>query len=254
LGFFYFYTMNIKQYLDSTYLKKALEAGITEQEDKIVVTNCIQEAINESFKLIMIRPNHVRLAKKMIADCGSKVLIGTVIDFPNGKSSIGKKLEEAEIAINNGADELDFVINYTAFKNKETDLVKKEIFEGTNFCLSKNKTIKWIIEIAALTDVEITTLSTLIKEVVTNNFKEKDWQKVFVKSSTGFFKTENNLPNGATIAGIKLMLEAAKPLPIKAAGGVKNYQEATEMIQIGVSRIGTSNAKNIIENRTTGGY
>ena len=64
----------------------------------------------------------------------------------------------------------------------------------------------------------------LIKNVVISNFKEESYASVFVKSSTGFYKTENNLPNGATIPSIIRMLEIASPLPVKAAGGVRNYE------------------------------
>ena len=71
------------------------------------------------------------------------------------------------------------------------------------------------------------------------------FSKVFVKSSTGFYKTENNEPNGATIPTIKMMLENASPLPVKAAGGVRTYEEAVAMIDLGVKRIGTSGAKTI---------
>jgi deoxyribose-phosphate aldolase len=246
--------MNIKQFLDSTYLKTPVEAGISINEDLIIVKKCIQEAINEDFKLIMIRPNHIGLAKKMIVNARSKVLIGTVIDFPNGNAATEKKIEETQIAIENGADELDFVINYNAFKNNKRELIKNEIEVCTKFCLSNNKTIKWIIEVAALTDIEIIQLSALIKNVIISNFKEEDFKNIFVKSSTGFYKTENNLPNGATFPSIRMMLENAFPLPIKAAGGVKNYSDALQMIKLGVKRIGTSNAKNIIDNITTEGY
>ena len=65
---------------------------------------------------------------------------------------------------------------------------------------------------------------------------------VFVKSSTGFYPTENGAPNGATVPAIKLMIENSFPLPVKAAGGVRTYEEAVEMIKIGVKRIGTSSA------------
>ena len=80
-----------------------------------------------------------------------------------------------------------------------------------------------------------------------SNFKENQYDNVFVKSSTGFYQTQNNLPNGATIHTIKIMLENSFPLPVKAAGGVRNYEEAIEMIKLGVKRIGTSSAKAIVE-------
>ncbi len=237
--------MNIKPYLDSTYLKTPEYAGISDAEDLNIVKENIKEAIIERFKLIMIRPSHVLLASEMIGATKSKVLIGTVIDFPNGESNIEDKINEAEIAIANGADELDFVCNYKAFKKNEIALLKTEIKQCTAFCLSKNKVIKWIIEVAALTDNEIIRLCVLIKNVIIKNFKEADYQSVFVKSSTGFYTTDDNLPNGATINSIILMLENASPLPIKAAGGIKTNKAARKLIRLGVKRIGTSAAKNM---------
>ena len=103
----------------------------------------------------------------------SKVLIGTVIDFPEGKSSLDKKLEEALECIQNGADDLDFVCNYEAFKAGDIDLVKEEILKGTQLGLNHNKTVKWIIEVAALNELQIAQLSALIKNVVISNFKEE---------------------------------------------------------------------------------
>jgi deoxyribose-phosphate aldolase len=238
-------TMNIKEYLDSTYLKTATQAGLSESQNVLVAQECIQEAIDESYKLIMIRPDMVMMARKMIGDFNSNVEIGTVIDFPEGKSKMQDKLKEAIQAIHDGADDLDFVCNYEAFKQGNVDLVKEEILKCTQLGLENNKVVKWIIEVAALNENQIVQLSTLVKNVVVSNFKTEDFASVFVKSSTGFYKSENNLPNGATISSIKLMVKNASPLPIKAAGGVRTYQEALEMIRIGVTRIGTSGAKAI---------
>ena len=238
--------MNIKQYLDSTYLKTAEQAGISEEKNILVVKGFIQEAVEENFKLIMIRPNVVSLAKKMITEANSIVQIGTVIDFPEGKSSLEDKLKEAAQAVQDGADDLDFVCNYEAFKNGEIEVVKEEILKCTQFGLSHNKVVKWIIEVAALTEKEIIQLSSLIKNVVVSNFEQELFPQVFVKSSTGFYKTDNDLPNGATIPAITMMLENASPLPVKAAGGVRTYEEAVAMIQLGVKRIGTSGAKMIV--------
>ena len=237
--------MNIKQYLDSTYLKTAEQAGISESENIAIAKSFIQEAIDEHFKLIMIRPDRVSVAKKMITEAKSKLSIGTVIDFPEGKSSIDIKLREAQIAIADGADDLDFVCNYEAFKNGEIAMVKDEILKGTQLGLEHHKTVKWIIEVAALNNQQIVQLSALIKSVVVSNFKDDLYDQVFVKSSTGFYKTENNAPNGATLETVIMMLENAAPLPVKAAGGVRTYEEAIEMIRLGVKRIGTSSAKAI---------
>lgn len=247
--------MNIKQYLDSTYLKTPSQAGLSEAENTIVARGFIQEAIDENFKLIMIRPDMVSLAKKMINDANSAVQIGTVIDFPEGKAGLEAKLTEAAQAIQDGADDLDFVCNYEAFKAGNVDLVKEEILKCTQLGLLNNKVVKWIIEVAALNEKQIMQLSTLIKNIVITNFKEENYASVFVKSSTGFYKTENNLPNGATVPAIIMMLENASPLPVKAAGGVRTYDEAVEMIRLGVKRIGTSGAKAIANGqKNEGGY
>jgi deoxyribose-phosphate aldolase len=237
--------MNIKNYLDSTYLKTAQQANLTEAENTVVVKEFIQEAIDEGFKLIMIRPDKVALAKEMITQAKSKLTIGTVISFPEGKNTIEEKAIEAKQAIKDGADDLDFVCNYEAFKKGDSDVVKKEILELTQLGLDHHKIVKWIIEVAALNETQIIQISSLIKKVVMSNVKEECYHSVFVKSSTGFYKTENGLPNGATIPTIMLMLENASPLPIKAAGGVRTYNEAVAMINLGVQRIGTSSAKAI---------
>lgn len=247
--------MNIKQYLDSTYLKTASQANLSEKENTQVVQNFIQEAIDENFKLVMIRPDKVKLAKETIVNANSKVLIGTVIDFPEGNSSLDDKIEEALQAVNDHADELDFVINYQAFKKGEIDLVKKEIIACVQLGISHKKVVKFIIEVAALTNQQIIQISALIKNTVIANFKEENFPNIFVKSSTGFYKTEDNLPNGATIPTIILMLENSNPLPVKAAGGVRTLEEALAMIQLGVKRIGTSAAKTIADgNVATGNY
>lgn len=239
--------MDIKQYLDSTYLKTADQAGISVDENVKVVEKAIQEAIDENFKLIMIRPEFVATARKMIREANSKVTIGTVIDFPKGAQSLEFKLAEAQQAVNDGVDDLDFVVDYEAYKRGEIDLVKSQVLACTNFGLENGKIVKWIIEIAALNEHQIVQLSVLIKNIVVAHFKESDYENVFVKSSTGFYPTQNGAPNGATVPAIKLMIENSFPLPVKAAGGVRTYEEAVEMIKLGVKRIGTSAAKTIAD-------
>jgi deoxyribose-phosphate aldolase len=237
--------MNIKPYLDSTYLKTAEQAGVSEKDNLKIVQDVVQEAIVENFKLIMIRPDKVAFAKKLIEKAQSKVLIGTVIGFPEGTFSIEDKINEANQAIKDGVDELDFVINFEAFKLGKIDLVKQEVLQGTKLALAHRKKIKWIIEVAALNGSQIIQLISLIKNVVVANFTEKDFDSVFVKSSTGFYKTSNGLPNGATFPSIIAMLENAFPLQVKASGGIKTKEEALQMIQLGVKRIGSSAAKSI---------
>ena len=238
--------MDIKNYLDSTYLKTAAQANLSEAENTVIVKNAIQEAIECQFKLIMIRPEHVVLAKEMILKAKSKVTIGTVIDFPEGEGSLSSKLKEANEAIINGADDLDFVINYKAFKNGSTEEVKQQVIACTQLGLVHHKIVKWIIEVAALDPHQIVQLTALIKNTIISNFSEKEYEKVFIKSSTGFYKTADGVSNGATLPAIKLILENSFPLPVKAAGGVKTFEEVVAMIQLGVKRIGTSSAKAIL--------
>lgn len=247
--------MNIRNYLDSTYLKTALQAGISEIENKKIALACTQEAINEKFKLVMIRPEYVQAAKEIIVAQNSDVLVGTVIGFHEGTATVHEKLNEAKKAIDDGVDELDYVVNFEAFKKGDTNTVKDEILQGTKLGLQHHKTVKWIIETAALDTHQIIQLSTLIKNVIISHFKESDYEKVFVKSSTGFYKTPEGMSNGATIEGITAMLENAFPLPVKASGGVRNLEDTMIMIQLGVKRIGTSNAKTIVDGLTsTEGY
>jgi len=239
--------MDIRKYLDSTYLKTPAQAGLTAEENRNVVKVVVVEAIQESFKLVMVRPDMVAMARTIITDADTKVLVGTVIDFPDGRGSLADKLTEAQEAVNNGADDLDFVVNYTAFKNGDTVTVAQQLLECTRLCLKNGKVVKWIIEIAALTDGEIVSICEFIKDTVLQNFDAADYSRVFIKSSTGFYKTDDGLPNGATVPAIKLMLNHAGPLPVKASGGVRNYNEAVQMVRLGVMRIGTSSAKAIVQ-------
>lgn len=234
--------MDIRQYLDSTYLKTPEQAGLTKEENLEVVKSFIGEAIAQNFKLIMIRPDMVSIAKDMITDTRSKVNIGTVIDFPLGQGSLEAKLAEAQEAIDNGADDLDFVLDYEGFKAGKIEMVKQQVLECTRLGLTYGKIVKWIIEVAALNDHEIVQLSALVKNIVLSNFNESNYSRVFVKSSTGFYKTRDGIPNGATLPAVKLMLENSYPLPVKAAGGVRTLEEAQQMIALGVKRIGTSSA------------
>jgi len=238
--------MRMNQYLDATYLKTALQAGISEQENLQKVLQLAEEAIRYGYKLVMIRLKYIPKLKATLTAAKAKVLIGTVIDFPEGDASIEQKLQEAKKAIHLGADELDFVINYKAFKKGNIELVSKEVIACTSVCLAHDKIAKFIIEVAALSNEEIIVISQLLKQVVLQEFGEENAKNVFVKSSTGFFKTEANAPNGATLENMMLISKNAKPLKIKAAGGVRDYETALKMIFLGVDRIGTSSSKEIM--------
>ena len=242
--------MQINQYLDSTYLKTAEQAGISEKETWEKVKKLTQEAIENQIFAVMIRPHYVKDVRKILDEAKSNVKLGTVISFPEGNLSTEDKIAEADTAIENGADELDFVINYHAFLSGNTQGIADEVKACNEFVLSHGKTIKWIIETAALNPEKIAQITSLISNITENNFPEHV-QNVFVKSSTGFYETNDGTPNGATTENIKIMLENAGKLPTKAAGGVRTYQEAVEMINLGVKRIGTSSALAIINGNET---
>ena len=240
--------MNIQDYLDSTYLKTSEQSGLSEEETWQKVKSLTQEAIEHSFCAVMIRPKWVKKVSEIIENHQSKVLLGTVISFPEGDMDLGDKLSEAKKALEDGADELDFVINYKAFKEGDAKHIALEVKEGNELVLSHGKCIKWIIEAAALSDNEIAEITSLIREVTQEYFAGQE-KNVFVKSSTGFYLTEHGKPNGATKHNIQIMLKNAENLTVKAAGGVRNYQEAREMIEMGVKRIGTSSALIIVKGR-----
>ncbi len=237
--------MQLNKYLDSTYLKTAEQAGISQEETKQKVIDLVNEAIKYDFILVMIRPQFVKLARKIIDEAKANVQVGTVIGFHEGTLPLDEKLKEAKQAIKDGVDELDYVVNFEAYKKGNIDLVKNEILEGTKLGLENDKKVKWIIEVAALDDNQIVGLSKLIKDVVLENFDHSKAKDVFVKSSTGFYKPTNGKPAGATFEAMRLIVENAKPLSVKAAGGVKTAEDAKKMIEMGVDRIGTSSAYKI---------
>lgn len=243
--------MDLKKYLDSTYLETPALAGISFEEYKKKAEKYIQEAIDEHFKLIMIRPDMVATARKMIDAAGSDVLVGTVIGFPEGSYSTEEKLAEARQAIDDGADELDFVADYPMYKRGKVESVAEQVRVCTELALGAGKTAKWILETAALRDDEIEGLSELIRDVVLDNFGQEAAPRVFLKTSTGFFKTEGGKPAGATLEGVRIMARAGAPLPVKAAGGVRDAAAAQEMIKAGVTRIGTSSAKKLADGQNS---
>lgn len=233
--------VNISKYLDSTFLKTSGELGVSNSELEILVTNFINEAIDYDFKCIMIRPIFVSLAKKIKDERKSKINVGTVVDFPLGSNSLKSKIKEAEIAINDGVKELDFVCDYNTFKMGNYTIFDESIFECTKFALSHKVIVKWIIETGALSKVEIKLISERIYNIVLENFPEKIL-KVFIKTSTGYYGGY-----GATIIDVKVIKSVIGNMPIKASGGVSDFATCQEMIKLGVSRIGTSKALNIYQ-------
>lgn len=246
--------MEINKYLDSTYLKNPAQSGLSDEETLKTVLHLTDEAIENNIFAVMIRPDYVKMVKEYLSEKNSNVKVGTVIGFHEGTYSTEGKHAEAKKAIEDGADELDFVLNYEEYKKGNLDLVKNEVVECTKLCLDNGKIAKWIIEIAALSDEQIADITLKINGWVSENFAGKE-EMVFVKSSTGFFQTEGGKPNGATFEGIEIMLKNAGKLPVKAAGGVRTPEDAEKMVNLGVKRIGTSSALALIrEEESSGGY
>ncbi|MCW3168551.1 deoxyribose-phosphate aldolase [Chryseobacterium sp. 09-1422] len=243
--------MNIAQYLDSTYLKTHLQSGISEEETLATVRELAQVAIENGIFAVMIRPDYVAEIRKYLDERDSHVILGTVIGFHEGTYSLNEKLAEAKKAIEDGADELDFVINYLEYLKGNLEYVKEEFLTCTQLCIQNRKVAKWIIEIAALTDEQIADLTKNISNWAEENFSQNDLSEIFVKSSTGFYETENGKPNGATFEGVRIMLDNAGKLPVKAAGGVRTPEDAEKMINLGVKRIGTSSALALIKDESS---
>lgn len=248
--------METRHFLDSTYLKTPAQSGLTEAETLQKVYDLAKEAVEYGMFAVMIRPEYVKPVREFLsAQSQNEVKIGTVIGFHEGTYSVAEKLAEAQKAIDDGADELDFVINYEAFKKGSLEMLKFEFLRGTELCLKNGKIAKWIIEIAALTDEQIVAITKNLCKWATISFPKEQLPNIFVKSSTGFYQTEGGKPNGATKEGIRIMLDNAGDLSVKAAGGVRTPEEAQEMIAMGVKRIGTSSAKALLgEGDANGSY
>jgi len=237
---------NVGDYIDSTYLKTSEQAGISDDDTNRIITKTIQDAMDHNMKLVMIRPEFVSLADQMIKEYDSNLLVGTVIGFPNGDNSLGDKLDEALQAIEDGVDELDFVVDYKAFKNGDLDTIKKEVCEGSKIGVDEGLVVKWIIESAALTSDEIANLTILIRDIVIQCVGEQKASNVFVKTSTGFYKPEDGGPGGATVDDVSIMSINAGPLKVKASGGIYSREDLEKMVDAGASRIGTSAGLEII--------
>lgn len=214
--------MDIHTYIDHTLLK-------ANAETKDILTLC-EEAKNFQFKAVCINPYFVKLAKKELE--GSDVLVCTVVGFPLGAATSETKAFETTKAIDDGADEIDMVINISALKEKKDEYVLNEIEALRTLCHAKDKILKVIFETCLLTDEEITRASLLSLRAGAD----------FIKTSTGF-STE-----GATVHAVKLMKEAvANKVKIKASGGIRDLETARKYLDLGVERLGTSSGVAIIK-------
>lgn len=177
---------------------------------------------------VCIPPCYVKKAKEYV---GEQMKICTVIGFPNGNHTTATKVFETMDAINNGADEIDMVINVGMLRAKEYDYVLNEIREIKEAC--GEKILKVIIETCLLTEEEKIKMC----EIVTESGAD------FIKTSTGFST------GGATFDDIVLFAKhVGKNVKIKAAGGISSMEDAERFIELGASRLGTSRIVKIVKN------
>ncbi len=207
--------MNINEilsYCDHTLLLQ------TATPDEIIAL--CDDAVKFKTASVCIPPCYVKLASDYLK---GRVKVCTVVGFPNGNTTSECKAYETKQAIENGADEIDMVINIGALRDGNTEYVKKDILAVRNACVGK--VLKVIIETCLLTDEE----KKLMCKIVA------DCKADFIKTSTGFSK------GGATVEDVKIFAEnCPETLKIKAAGGISSIDDAEEFIKLGATRLGTS--------------
>jgi deoxyribose-phosphate aldolase len=188
------------------------------------------EAKKYGFASVCVNPSYVKLCNDLLED--SPVLVCTVVGFPLGATPTEVKVFEAQQAVREGADEVDMVINVGALKSRDYELVERDIASVARACHAGNAILKVIIEAALLTDEEKVAASQLAKVAGAD----------FVKTSTGFG------PGGATAEDVALMRHVVGPaMGVKAAGGIRTYEDAKKMIAAGASRIGASASVKIMQ-------
>ena len=214
---------NLNKYIEHTLLKQDAT-----HEDLIKL---FKEAKEHKFLGVCINPAYVKLAKEHLKGTGIKVV--TVIGFPLGANLPSVKAYEAACAVEDGADEIDMVINVSAIKDKNYDYVINDIQtvkESCGFSL-----LKVILETDLLNPDEIKKACELCVQAGAD----------FVKTSTGFVK--NGV--GAKVEDVKLMYETVSPhgLKVKASGGIRDKETAIKLIEAGASRLGTSSGVKIVQ-------
>ncbi len=211
--------MTYNKLIDHTLLKQ----DATPEQIKVLC----EEALTYDFMSVCVNPCYVSSAHHLLE--GSDVKVCTVIGFPLGMTTTAAKISETEIALYDGADEIDMVINVGMLKSGNTDYVLNEIKELKDIC--KEHILKVILETCLLTDEEIVTACNLAKEAGAD----------FVKTSTGFST------GGATVHAVKLMRETVGPdMGVKASGGIRTHEDLLAMVDAGANRIGTSAGPKII--------
>jgi deoxyribose-phosphate aldolase len=188
------------------------------------------EAMQYGMAAVCIFPSYVPLARDVLK--GSRVKIATVIAFPFGVTFTEIKESEMRASAARGGDEMDFVINIAALKSGDDKAIEDEMQHLTAKARTLGVQTKFIIETAYLTEDEKIRACKIANRVRPN----------FMKTSTGYG------PSGATVQDVRLMRTHLLPeIQIKAAGGIRSYAEAVELLQAGASRLGTSSAMKIME-------
>ncbi len=190
-----------------------------------------EEAKKYGFWSVCVNPAYVSLATEILAETDVKVC--SVVGFPLGANAPEVKALEAESAVNDGASEVDMVINIGALKSGDYEFVKEDIRKVVERAKARRDTVvKVIIETGLLTEDEKVLACRLVKESGAD----------FVKTSTGF-----NAP-GATVHDVKLMRSVVgSDFGVKASGGIRTYRDAAKLVEAGANRIGTSSGIAIIE-------
>ncbi len=215
----------IARMIDHTLLKP----DATQDE----IAQLCYEARKYGFAAVCINPTHVKLCAQLLK--GTPVHVCTVVGFPLGATPPEVKTYEAQQAIDDGATEVDMVINIGALKSKDYALVERDIAMVAQTCHAGGAVLKVIIEAALLTDEEKVIACQLAKAAGAE----------YVKTSTGFG------PGGATVHDVELMRRSVGPVVgIKAAGGIRTYEDAKAMVAAGATRIGASAGVKIVQQAT----
>ena len=215
-----------KEYLakmfDHTYLK-----AFASKKD---MEKLCQEAKMINCKMVAINSCQTKLCKQLLKD--SDIHVGAAISFPLGQTTIETKLFETKDAIENGADEIDYVVNLTKVKDHDFDYIEDEMRQITKLCHDNKVICKVIFENCYLEKEEIIKLSEIALKVKPD----------FIKTSTGFGTS------GAKVEDVALMKSIVKDeVMVKAAGGIRDLETCMAMIKAGASRIGTSSSLKILE-------
>jgi deoxyribose-phosphate aldolase len=206
--------LQVNRYIDHTLLKP--------ESTQTQVDTLVAEAKKHNFRAVCVNGTWTQRCAQQLR--GTEVGLAIVVGFPLGAKASRIKAAEARLAIEEGADEIDMVLNIGALKSRDLDLVRKDILAVTRVT-GTQKVTKVIIEAALLTDEE---------KVLACRIAE-DAGADFVKTSTGFAKS------GATLHDVALMRKTVSPkVEVKAAGGIRSRDDAIAMIEAGASRLGTS--------------